>query len=302
MCKTFRNLLAILALVSIVLSACSGTAPTTESSIPSDLITLQAVGFGEILVSEAELGDTEYTQSMFVPGITTPIGYTAIRVFNSISLAESGYLVASAPAMTAADAVLLVTSLAIGNTVQNVTEGRNLVLRVEHPDGTIGYWEVNQTGQIVNQVTAYNVTATDSVQEGADVNANVRSQCAETGQNCQATPGPAKLAAVFGDEGDSGEVAILSLWGFQATLFLDHVTLLSSPANYDLIVIRAGKQGVRLVEIPAIRARWPMAKIVVMSGGNFELDAKAAGADGFVKSEKGPEAMLALLRSLGLVP
>ncbi len=303
--KLYANLLASLVLASLVLSACAGTAPTQGSALPADLVAVNAIGYGDILVSESEFEHVAMQSNMFVPGITAPAGYLVARAFDAMTKVESGYLVATAPAMSAADALLLIASLAIGNTVQNVTEGRNLVLQVQNPDGTIGYWEVNQTGQIVNQVTAYNITASDvqeAVEGNTDVNANLRDQCQEQGTGCQATPGPQKTAVVFGDIGDSSLVAILQLWGIQGTLYENASSLLADTRNFDVVIIRAGDDAWRLDYFAQIKARWPMAKIIVMSGGSYESKAKELGADGYHQSETGPETMKALLQSLGLMP
>lgn len=109
-----------------------------------------------------------------------------------------------------------------------------------------------------------------------------------------------KNAAILVDERDTTK-DLLSFWSMNVTEFSSPNALLGSDDAFDLVIVRAGEDGWRLEYVPQIRSRWNDAKIIVISGGNYEQMALANGADAFSHSTKPAEELKALLKGYHLV-
>lgn len=280
--KAFTGFLVL----TLAIVACTEGSTATPASEP-DLVSVEATKYGTIGINASDLVEIDLAQAMFVPATTMPGSITAWRVYDLTTKVEIGF-VTFGQVMTTTNALTLIASLALGNTVQNVTEGRNLVLRVENPDGSIAYWEVNPAGQIVNQTTAFTLDAS-SVQEAVEPRVKTREE------QQMSTPQPTRRVAYVENKLSWQENIVEILANKEVTIFPSCEVLLAAlTANSSLVFdlyLLDNDLGKRMIPGPAcvaqIRALRPGAMIKGFSMHDKDPGFANSGADGWIsKSTK----------------
>ena len=223
-------------------------------------------------------------------------GQYVLEYAASAGAGETAIYSASAGSYTVFAVLIPVTLVFNPNLIQQLAEGPPYM----YQNGTLSIY---QNGQVIS-VQLVDQSAVQDTVEG-DTSAELRDQCQETQQGCMSTPQP-RRALVIGDPEDVYECQLLYVWGITHCDFSDvaSVQVISAMTGpYELVIIRAGKDGWRLERISTIRAQFPGAKIIVVSGGYYQQQAMDSGADGyFASGAQHPEEMKQMLQSLGVIP